>query len=340
MKKYKKSLVLGKFYPMSLGHKYLIDMAMTNSEVVELLVCSIKSETIPGHIRYDWAKRIFAKEVKNGNLIIKHIIDEVPQAPKNEFDTDFWHIWTHLIYRELGDFDAIFTSESYGDDIVYWMKKMLNIDIEHFCVDIDRKTFPISATDIRNNPLKHWAFIPKIERPYFIKKVCIVGPESVGKTTMTDILSKEYNCSPVWEYGREYTEKLGNIKNLNPVDFSNIASRQLLNEEEAAYKSENGLLICDTDLIITEIFSYMYCDSCPEWIRKINRIQEYDLYLLLTDEVEYVQDDTRHFKEVRNDHFHVIRRELHKRNTNYKIISGGNYDDRIQKAREYINEII
>lgn len=340
MKKYKKGLVLGKFAPLHNGHIHIINTALENSDIVELLVCSIISETIPGYIRYDWAKRIFATEVKSGNLIIKHIIDEVPQEPKNEFDTDFWHIWTHLLYREMGNFDAIFTSESYGDDIVYWMKKMLDIDIEHFCVDIDRKTFPICATDIRTNPLKYWSSIPKIERPYFIKKICIVGPESVGKTTMTQILSKEYDCPAVWEYGREYTEKLGSPKTLASIDFSNIASRQLFNEEEASYKSENGLLICDTDLIITEIFSYLYCDSCPEWIRKINRVQKYDLYLLLTDEVEYVQDGTRHFKEVRNDHFHVIRRELHKRDVNYKIISGGGYDDRVQKAKKYINEII
>lgn len=340
MKKYSKSLVFGKFLPFHDGHRHLVETAIEHSDIVELLVCTIKSEPIPGYIRYDWVKRIFKKEEKSGKLVIKHITDELPQYPKNEFDTDFWYMWTHLFDRELGDFDAVFTSEKYGDDVVYWMKKMLNKDIKHFCVDYDRQIVPVSGTKIRENPLEYWKFIPKVERPYFIKKVCIVGPESVGKTVMTRKLSNYYKCPPVYEYGREYCEKLGNPTNLTPIDFSNIASRQLLMEEESSYESENGLLICDTDTIITEIFSYMYYGGCPEWIRKVNRAQKYDLYLLLTDEVPYVQDGTRLFEKERNDHFHVIRREIHKRGLNYKMISGNDYDNRIEQAKKHIDYLI
>ena len=106
----KRGLVLGKFFPLTMGHKYLIDTAVSKCDVVTLLVCSLKSEHIDGYIRYDWARRIFKDEVANGSLIIKHVQDEVPQEPKGDNDKRFWSIWTSLIYRETGVFDVVFSS--------------------------------------------------------------------------------------------------------------------------------------------------------------------------------------------------------------------------------------
>lgn len=65
-------------------------------------------------------------------------------------------------------------------------------------VDINRITVPINATVIRQRPLTHWNMISDAAKPYYAKKIAIVGPESVGKTTLTEMLAKRFDT--VWAH--------------------------------------------------------------------------------------------------------------------------------------------
>src|ERR1043165_5603494 len=62
-----------------------------------------------------------------------------------------------------------------------------------------------------------------------IKKVVIIGPESTGKTTLSEELAKHFNtiCCP--EYAREYL--LQNGVNYNYADLLKIAQGQLVMED-------------------------------------------------------------------------------------------------------------
>lgn len=333
-------MVLGKFYPLTMGHKFLIDSAIEKCEVVTLLVCSLKSEHIDGYVRYDWARSIFKDEVENGSLIIKHVQDEVPQEPKGDNDTRFWSIWTSLIYREVGDFDTVFSSETYGDNIAIQMGVFYGMDVTHQLVDLDRETVPISGTMMRNDPIKHWEYIPKVERPYFVNKICVVGTESSGKSIMTEKLAKEFNCPFVTEYGREHVANMENTDSFSVHDISTIASNQLLLEEETAYESENGLMMCDTGLLVTEIFSYLYCGRCPDWVKKASRENKYTLYILLDTSVPFVQDGTREFESRRKEHYNMIYNELYKRDLNFVVISGSDYESRFNDSVEAVKKAL
>lgn len=88
MKKFETGMVLGKFYPPHKGHLYLIDTAASQCEIVYVLCCSIKSEIIPGFLRWSWLMSIY-KEQPNVKVI--HVTDENPQYP--EEDENFWAIW-------------------------------------------------------------------------------------------------------------------------------------------------------------------------------------------------------------------------------------------------------
>ena len=335
MSDFKHSLVLGRFCPFHNGHKFLIDSALSQSEKVTLLVCTLESEPIAGHLRYDWIRRTYLNEER---LNIIHITEELPQEPKDNDDTIFWNIWTNLILRECPEIDSVFTSEKYGYEIVRWLDKLHNININHICVDLTRQIVPISGTKMREDVFNNWNYLPKVARPYFVKRICLVGAESVGKSTMAKKLSEHYKCPLVEEYGREYTEKNG-AEIVTTNDISNIAAQQAYNEEQASYNSENGLIICDTNLIITEIFSEMYNEYCPLWIKEYNRTQKYDLYILLNNDVPFVDDGTRQFEKERDNHFERIRNELYKRNENYIIISGSDYKERLNNTIIHINNL-
>ena len=326
-KKFKNALVLGKFYPPHNGHLYLIDSAFEQSETVHVLMCSLKSETIPGEDRFKWLSKIYEN---NPNINIIHCDDELPQYP--EEDPDFWGIWYRTVYKYIKKLDAVFTSEDYGEPFA----NVLNI--EHVLVDKKRLVVPVSGTLIRNCPFDHWEHIPRVARDNFKKKVVIMGAESTGKTTMVKTLAKHYNSKYVMEYGRTYTEAMDDINELNSFDMLQIAllHRDIVNRYDP---DATKLLIVDTEAITTKVFGKIYVDKDfdSDGINDIIKAQDYDLYFLLENDVPYVNDGTRLPEEVRVYSNRLLKEELDKWGIKYISISG-NYDERFKKIKRHIKK--
>lgn len=169
-----------------------------------------------------------------------------------------------------------------------------------------------------------------------LKKVVLTGPESTGKTFLSKILSEHFNTTWVEEYGRAYCEKVG--QDLTALDFAHIAGGQLYLEDEAAKKA-NKVLICDTDLIVTEIWAEIYKVPCPDWIIEINHQRHYDHWLLLSPDVPWERDSVRQYQEIRNWHFQRLHDELSKRKLPFTVISGS-YEERIEMSTKLVGEVI
>lgn len=329
MKQYKSGYILGKFFPFTLGHKHLIDSGLEQCEKLTVLICSLKSENIPGELRFSWLKEVYKKEPR---ITIKHCSEELPQYP--EEDQNFWNIWIDVAKRYCpSDIDVILTSENYGDTYAKYL------GINHYMVDIDRKTVPISGTKVRGNPLKNWKFIPTEVKPFFVKRVAIMGPESTGKSTLTENLANYFNTNFVPEYGRliyEIENKV-EIKDFIPIS----KGRQEI--EDWMIKSSNKFIFCDTEDITTYIFSKMYCPgeylSTEEYfLKQLNDKKKYDLYLLLKPDCQPIQDGTRNFLTEREDHYNVIKNWLVKLDCNF-IEIGGNWKERTETSIEIIKDL-
>jgi NadR type nicotinamide-nucleotide adenylyltransferase len=121
-----------------------------------------------------------------------------------------------------------------------------------------------------------------------IKKICLYGSESVGKTTLAQELAAHYETEWVAEMAREY---LGDRKCVYE-DFPWIARWQTT---EVLRKTlyANRLLICDTDLITTELYARIYFKDCPREVLDLQRVVDYDLYLFLEADVPWVGDEQR-----------------------------------------------
>jgi HTH-type transcriptional repressor of NAD biosynthesis genes len=348
MKKYKNGLILGKMYPPHKGHFFLIESAAKQCERLTILVCSLPGETIPGNLRYDWIRRTFS----SSNFNIIHITDDVIQYPRNDEDEFFWDTWIGIIMRELPEIDVIFTSEDYGKQLAQRINhRYPNMNIDSVEVDKSRETYPISGTAIRNDVMKNWEFIPDIVKPYFMKKIILVGPESTGKTALAKKLGEYYGNTPVLEYGRTYTEKY--VVDKRPItldDIEYIAQGHVKNAEEIALKNvkdgkNDKILILDTDLIITQIWSEIYFKKVPPLVMSLQNhyIQKGDLYLLMNIDIDWVDDGTREFPFLRVWHYNRIEQELKMRNLNYVKIDGnysGIRDDRFDMAKNFIDKCI
>ena len=76
--------------------------------------------------------------------------------------------------------------KKYGDYVSDFM------NIEHKQFDQKTNIFSNIFSLIRENPIKYWEYLPMSVKPHYVKKVVIMGPESVGKSTMTKKLSKTF----------------------------------------------------------------------------------------------------------------------------------------------------
>ena len=322
-KKYKSGLVLGKFFPPHRGHLYLIDTAIENCELVHVIVCNNINQYIPGELRVKTLNEIY----KDKNVII-HSMNDI-HLPQHDYECnsldEFYTLWIPEVYKLIDKIDCVFTSETYGDDFAKYL------GVEHFLLDIERKKYPISGTKIRSNPFDTWEFIPKEIKPFFVKRIAIMGPESVGKSVMTKKLATYFNTNFLVEYGRLVYENNGNkvgIKDFIPIS----EGRQSL--EDWTIKESNKLLFCDTEDITTYIFSKMYCPDeykqTEEYFLNVLKTKpKYDLYLLLKPDCKSKQDGTRNFLKERDEHYDVIKSELIKYGCNFFEISGTKWESRL-----------
>ena len=322
-KKYKKGFVLGKFLPPHKGHQFLIDSALMQVEELTILVCTIQKEPIKGILRYQWMRELYPQ------ANVKHVTDEVPSYPHEH--PDFWSIWTQLLKREIDtDTEIFLSSEEYGFEVAE------KLNIRHILIDKARQTVPISATAVRNDPFTNWDYIPDIVKPYFVKRIVLTGPESTGKTTMAKMLAEHYKTEWVEEFGREYfVSKNGKLE---LPDIAEIAKGQISNEDRAL-RSANKLLFCDTDLMVTQVWSEIYFKECPAEVFELNANRTYDLYLLMDIDIPWEDDGTREFPNLRQWHFDRLKEELENRNLNYVIISG-DYSQRITNSIGYVNQML
>lgn len=151
------------------------------------------------------------------------------------------------------------------------------------------------------------------------RKICLFGPESTGKSTLAAKLSAHYAVPLCEEYAKEHIEKNGGALTLS--DIPQIAAGQRRTEMAAA-QSSAGLMISDTDLLTTTIWSHWLFGTCPAWIEALARAGHYDLYLLMDVDTLWVDDIHRYLPENRADFLATCENALQNAKRPYLKLSG------------------
>jgi HTH-type transcriptional regulator, transcriptional repressor of NAD biosynthesis genes len=161
-----------------------------------------------------------------------------------------------------------------------------------------------------------------------IKKVVLFGSESTGKTTLAQQLADHYNTVWVPEYSRIYQEEKNRALTIEDVIPIVLGQWQL---EERAIQEASKLLICDTDLLETKVYSEAYNGICPPWLLEQIPHRLADLYLLADIDLPWEPDGIRDRPDNRLEMHGFFHNELLSRNVPFTIISG-NFEERLQKA--------
>ncbi|MFW6019386.1 MAG: AAA family ATPase [Bacteroidales bacterium] len=161
-----------------------------------------------------------------------------------------------------------------------------------------------------------------------MKRIVITGPESTGKSWLAENLAKHYKTTWVPEYARDYVANLD--RDYTQEDILHIAQNQLKTEEEKAKKA-NGLLFCDTSMLVAKIWSDFVFGSCPSWIEKQLTNHIYDLYLLCYIDTPWEEDPLREHPHKRKTLFTIYENELKQRKFPFEIITGSG-NERLKNA--------
>ncbi|MDZ7614253.1 MAG: ATP-binding protein [Flavobacteriaceae bacterium] len=179
------------------------------------------------------------------------------------------------------------------------------------------------------------------QQPANLIKVVLFGPESTGKSTLSELLARHYNTVWVPEYAREYLQKKWNNqrKTCEQKDLIPIAFGQMAMENELSKKADK-ILICDTDLLETKVYSEEYYGGFvdPD-LNKAASESQYDLYLLSYIDTPWEADDLRDRPTEREEMFQAFERALINNNRPY-ITLKGNVKNRLAKAVRAIDEIL
>lgn len=313
-------LVIGKFYPPHRGHKLLIDEAIAQSEQMVVIVCAKPTDTIPGDLRGRWLQEIHP----TARIMV---IDD-------RYDENDSRIWAENTVRWLGRApDVVFTSEDYGDRYSELM------GAKHVLVDKPRGRVPISATAVRNDPYLNWDFLEPPVRCWYAKRICVVGAESTGTTTLAQALAETLETNWVAEYGREYSE--AKMARNEPVwrteEFVAIAKEQACREDEAARRA-NRILICDTNAFATGLWHRRYMGGVSTAVDEIARCAKCDLYLLTGDEIPFVQDGLRDGEHIRRTMHQWFENALAAQPVPWKTLRGS-HSERLRLAINSVSEL-
>jgi NadR type nicotinamide-nucleotide adenylyltransferase len=167
-----------------------------------------------------------------------------------------------------------------------------------------------------------------------LKRIAVTGPESTGKSWLAEKLANHYKTLWVAEIARDYLESLGRAYEFE--DIAVIAREQLKLEDEMAGKAFR-FLFCDTDMLVTKVWSRFKFDKCDPWIEEKVLAHRYGLYLLCNIDLPWQQDPLREHPHKRKELFEIYNRELDEMKVEYKIISGTG-DERLRNAISALEE--
>ncbi len=313
-------VILGKFMPPHLGHVALIRTASYLVDRLTIILSTSDSDEIAPAIRQEWMEALFP----NARVIVCNN-GKTPLASNNPK-------WAKIIRGfHPAPIDRVIGSEE------YLVRLAKDLDAQHFILDPMWMAYPANSEDIRKDPFANWESIPGVVRPYFQKRLTMIGPESTGKSYMADFLAKKFGGPYVPEYGRPY-ERFRKKGKYRAQELHFIADGHVAHRKTLSMKA-GPILFEDTDELLTAVWAEMLLGhSLPDLEARIELPTH---YLLMDADTPWEEDPLRYYakQEIREVFFDKIKKKLDKFNASYTLIEGG-WKEREEKAIKVVKQML
>lgn len=338
-------LFFGKFAPLTTGHIAAITKAATMVSQLFVILCwdqkfqDTLTDELSGRMtlrnRLWWIK----DSLKHINNIHVSYVDESAIACYPEGSEAFTGLVRDEIWNSYKEtyIRRVFSSEvEYNEYFaMYWP------ECEHILIDPEREFVHISATMVRGNPYYYWDYLAPAAKKHFVKKVCIIGVESTGKSSLTINLANHFSTQFVEEVGRTICENEYHWSEdmMNIEDYEYVAMQHKVKERNTAITA-NKVMFSDTNNLIT-LFSAQCMGKNSDVLFEMAKSEKYDLVIMLDTDVPWVYDPLRlnDTDEKRKSTFEHLK-SLCKSTGQEYILVGGTYDERFRTSVNLVNNLL
>lgn len=171
-----------------------------------------------------------------------------------------------------------------------------------------------------------------------IYRILIAGPESTGKTSLTQELAMRY--STVWaaEFARAYLDAKVDLAGISatstdlisPADIIPIILGQAAQEIHLENLAKQ-CLFCDAGTLSTEVYAQHYFGQAPQQLESIIQKHSYDYCLLTATDLPWEADWQRAEPHRREELFQRFEQALGYYQIPYGLVTGKG-DERVQNA--------
>ena len=370
----KVGITFGGYCPMHMGHLDLIMKAKKENDVCFVVVCGYDGEERGESIgltlnrRYSLVKQMF----KDDEQIKVLKVNDTELGIDESMSESNWDIWLDYVQQKI----YMYELDKIGSCKYTWYvgeksyvealeKRIYDEDLynEAWCIDnvvyVERSKNPISATMIRENPIKYWNKIAWPFRQYFSTNILITGTASEGKSTLTRDIATYFGLPYSEEYGRTYMEFYGkDDTDLTVTDFQQFLIEQRRDTQKKIESSGNsGIVISDTDNLVTLMYAKAYVDdpaidlteedykTLETLAWNIKRGIQWDKIFLLPPKNMFVDDGCRYMKQStmdeRTKNYNILVQLLKDFGWWDKVeVINGNFLENFETVKNYINEKI
>lgn len=315
---------------MHTGHLDLIMRAKKENDLCYVIVCGYENEPRADEIgltlkrRYSLVKQMF----KDDEQIKVFMVNDTELGIDESMSESNWNIWLRCVEEQVERFEETIEDKLTGITEYTWYvgeqsyvkslnaRKYDEYNSNAFCiidevVHVERSINPISATMIRENPVKYWNKIAWPFRQYFSTNILITGTASEGKSTLTRDIATYFGLPYSEEYGRTYMEYYGkDDTDLTVTDFQQFLIEQRRDTQKKIESRGNcGVVISDTDNLVTLMYAKAYVDdpaidmteddykTLETLAWNIKRGIQWDKIFLLPPKNTFVDDGCRYMKQ-------------------------------------------
>ncbi|MER2171736.1 MAG: multifunctional transcriptional regulator/nicotinamide-nucleotide adenylyltransferase/ribosylnicotinamide kinase NadR [Psychrobacillus psychrodurans] len=288
----------GKFLPFHMGHLNCIIKAASLVDVLFVVVGYDEDyeQKLCQNSKFNWVsprqrERWVTKATKDlSNVrVLSHY-----ERRSNDHMTDplVKHANDELLQKFGGRVDYVFSSES---EYEHYFNKYFP-ESEHILFDRHSTQYPISATKIRDKGVYAcWEMLPSAVRESYVKRICLCGVESTGKSTMAKLLAAHFQTNFVEEYGRAFYDNINGCFDIDmPEDFHQIAFGHSYAISQAV-PTANKVLFIDTEETYTQFFRMKSIGEKSAVLSEMikSRVNQIDTFIYLEPHNPYEMDGTR-----------------------------------------------